>query len=156
MTSYRYLLTLFLCFFAASQGFAYEQSSNVKLKWVLEQHIEEDMEESILKVAPLLMSSQILLPRSKEIEESEEGKRELTLLTASDKFGRLWFYGYTDEVALLEAFPEGMEYFTMAFTDFFKTTQSHENLGGIFINSASKSAYPISTDLFEPLKEAKA
>lgn len=129
---------------------AAESGSEKVLNKALAKNAHLPIEQSMANIGRLLFASEVLLPRSGDVNAAAGGGKNVSLLTAPDKFGREWFYAYTDKDELTRVFPEGVPFIVMRFEDFVLSIKDKKDIGGVFLNSGSqKSSFPIPMEFLQ-------
>ena len=121
---------------------------------VIRQHRNSPIGDSIDAVAHSLAKRQVLVG-TEGVAPTEDGKLtdKIRFKTGLDNRGHPWAYVYTSQDEFSKAFPKGGPFAEMSFTDVFTIIERDSQFGGINLNSASDSMYPIPRELFDRVKE---
>lgn len=122
----------------------------VSLKEILNANKNTSIEKSMPIVAEGLATAYVYVAVNAPTPD------EIEFMMATDKNGKIWLYCFTDEEEFSRAFPKGGQFAEMAFTDLFHTVEPEDRFGGLYLNSASETKYPVPREMFPYLKKVIA
>ena len=118
---------------------------------VIRQHRDLPLRESVGPIAAALADESVLVAIEGSVPEPPA---PLMLRVGADKQGRLWAFAYTSEATFADAFPQGSDCAAIRFVRLIEIIHSNDQLTGVFLNSASDTAYPVSKELFGEVEHA--
>jgi hypothetical protein len=127
----------------------YSGAQPMTFEQTIRNHSNEPLAKSIGPAAKSLAIQTVLVPIEGVVGS---GADRLKLKTAVDTQGSLWAYAYTSKSELTKAFPKGSQYAEMTFPSFFKIIEPNPQFGGIYLNSASDTRYPLPRQVFNSIK----
>lgn len=121
---------------------------------IIRQHRNSPIGDSIDAISHSLAERQVLVG-TEGLAPTEDGKLtgKIRLKTGLDNEGSCWAYVYTSQDEFSKAFPNRGPFAEMAFADVFTIIERDSQFGGINLNSASDSMYPIPREFFDRVKE---
>ena len=120
---------------------------NLSVEKVILKYQDMPIGKAIEPICKKIMNLDVLIPTD-GVSDVEKGQYKF--LTGNDKYGDTWVYVYTNEAKFSECFPQGGNYVSMKFSDLYEIVIAN-NFGGIFVNSASKSSYPMPKEMFDEI-----